>query len=87
MFSLEKIQKLFSNYEDFTVQNFITAVNYGEGDTVGAILESIMSFLVEKRQDDLLELVDFFLENHFYQGPQDDDSEDFEDCISTLIIS
>lgn len=64
MFSLEKIQKLFSDYEDFTVQNFITAVNYGDGNTVDAILESIMSFLEEKRQDDLVELIDFYIENH-----------------------
>ena len=87
MFSLEKIKKLFNDSEDFTVQQFIMAVNFGDVDTVGAIFELIREFLLEKRQDDLLELVDFFLENHFYQGPQDDDSEDFEDCISTLIIS
>lgn len=85
MFSLEKIQKLFNDHEDFIVQQFIMAVNFGDVDTVGAIFELIRDLLVEKRQDDLLELVDFFLENHLYQGPQDDDSEDFEDLISPYI--
>lgn len=85
MYSLEKIQKLFGDNEDFIVQNFITAVNYGEGETVGAILESIGEFLVEKRQDDLLELVDFYLVNHNPEEHYNEDDEDFEDFISPYI--
>lgn len=81
MFSLEKIQELFNDSEDFIVQGFIMAVNYGDVKTVDGILESIKCFLEEKRQDDLLELVDYYLENHVYSKSDDEYiPEDFFIC-------
>lgn len=65
MFSIEKIQKLMNDPEDFMVQQLIDAVNTGSIFTVVAIFDSIREFLEEKRQDDLLELVDFYLENDY----------------------
>lgn len=64
MFSIEKIQQLMNDPEDFLVQELILAVNLGQQETVGYIFMSIREFLEEKRQDDLLELVDFYLENY-----------------------
>ena len=82
MFSLEKIQKLFNDHEDFMVQQLIIDVNFG---SVDSVLKTIREFLVEKRQDDLLEIVDFYVENHFYQNYNDEDVECFNDFISQYI--
>lgn len=72
MFSLEKIQELFGDSEDFLIQNFIMAVNFGNLETIDSLFESIRDLLEEKRQDDLLELVDYYLENHCYNESDDD---------------
>lgn len=64
MFSIEKIQQLMNDPEDFLVQQLILAVNLGQQETVGYIFMAIREFLEEKRQDDLLELVDFYLEDN-----------------------
>lgn len=82
MFSLEKIQKLFNDQEDFMVQQLIIDVNFG---SVDSVLKTIREFLVEKRQDDLLEIVDFYVENHCYENYNDEDVECFNDSISQYI--
>ena len=82
MFSLEKIQKLFNDSEDFMVQQLIIDVNFG---SVDSVLKTIREFLVEKRQDDLLEIVDFYVENHCYENYNDKDVECFNDSISQYI--
>ena len=82
MFSLEKIQKLFNNHEDFMVQQLIIDVNFG---SVDSVLKTIREFLVEKRQDDLLEILDFYVENHCYDNYNDEDVECFNDSISQYI--
>lgn len=84
MYSPEKIQKLFHNPKDFTAKQFITAVNFGSTESLCAIFESIREFLSEKRQDDLLELIDFYLVNNH---PEEYYNEygDFEDFISPYI--